>query len=250
MMSASPDPHASRRHVLWLTAYAIAMGVLEGAVVIYLRRLYFPEGFRFPMRAVETDIMIVELWREIATIIMLGAVGILAGRNRGERFSLFLYAFGVWDLVYYLFLRLMLGWPESVFTWDILFLLPVPWVGPVLAPGIVAITMCVVALMVVRFTDRGLPVSMTTRERALLWSGALVIIVSFTLEWTRTDGPTLWTNITQHRDLLYGLGDFVPKVYPWWIFAIGEGLGLASIALYWRRLNAVAPPAQSSTGLS
>jgi hypothetical protein len=251
MMTDVRDHHASRRMLLWLTAFAIAMGVLEGAVVIYLRRLYFPEGFRFPMRAVETDIMIVELWRELATLIMLGAVGVLAGRNRGERFALFLYAFGIWDIVYYAFLRLMLGWPESLFTWDILFLLPVPWVGPVLAPCIVAATMCVVALMVVRFTDRGLPVSMTPRERALLWSGALVIIVSFTLEWVRTDGPTLWTNITQDRDLLYGLGDFVPRVYPWWIFAIGEGLGLASIALYWRRLNRpAASPAHSTGGLS
>ena len=123
----------TRRKALWITVYAIAMGVLEAAVVIYLRKLYYPEGFSFPLRMVDTDIAIVELWREVATIVMLGAVGVLAGRTRSERFAWFIYCFGVCDLVYYGFLKVALGWPASPFTWDILFLLPIPWVGPVLA---------------------------------------------------------------------------------------------------------------------
>lgn len=214
------------------------MGVLEAAVVIYLRRLYFPDGFRFPVRLVDTDIAMVELWREAATVVMLAAVGALAGRTRSERFAWFIYCFGLWDLVYYGFLKLALGWPESLFTWDILFLLPIPWAGPVLAPCIVAVTMCGIALTAVRYTDAGLDARMTTRERALLIVGSLVIILSFTLDWMRTDGPTLWANITQPRDLLYGLGHYVPKRYPWWIFAIGQSLGLAGWWLYARREKA------------
>src|SRR5438552_17420475 len=114
------------------------MGVLEGAVVVYLRRLYFHGGFQFPLRFVDTDIAVIEVIREAATLVMLGAVGVLAGRNRGERFALFLYAFGIWDLVYYAFLKLAIGWPESFLTWDILFLLPVPCVGPVITPCLIA----------------------------------------------------------------------------------------------------------------
>ncbi len=220
-----------------MTVYAIAMGVLEGAVVVYLRRLYFPEGFAFPMKMIETDIAIVELWREAATIVMLAAVGILAGRTRAERFAWFIYTFGIWDLVYYAFLKLSLGWPESLFTWDILFLLPMPWTGPVLAPCVVAVTMCILALTAVRYTDLGLDASMKTRERLLLWLGAIIVIVSFTLDWVRTDGPTLWGNIAEGRDLLHGLDRYVPKNYPWWIFIVGEGLGLASWLLYTRRLG-------------
>lgn len=241
------EARESRRTLLWITAYAIAMGVLEAAVVIYLRRLYFPEGFRFPMRSVETDIMVVELWRELATLIMLLAVGSVAGRTPSERFAYFIYTFGIWDLVYYAFLKLALGWPESLLTWDILFLLPVPWVGPVLAPCIVAATMCGIALTAIRFTDRGLSVAMTPRERALLIAGALVIIVSFTLDWVQVEGPTLWQNIVQDRDLLFGLGDYVPQRYPWWIFAIGETLGLVAWNAWARRINRVRSPLTVAT---
>lgn len=227
----------SRRTLWWMTAFAVAMGVLEGAVVVYLRRLYFPDGFRFPMRALETDIMIVELWRELATMVMLFAVGAVAGRTRAERFAYFLYCFGLWDLVYYGFLKLTLDWPESFLTWDILFLLPVPWVGPVLAPCIVAATMCAIALVTIRATDRGIAASMTPRERALLAAGAVIIIVSFTLDWIRVDGPTLWRNIVDDRDLLYGLGDYIPQEFPWWIFAIGQSIALFASLSYARRLR-------------
>ena len=211
------------------------MGVLEAAVVIYLRRLYFPGGFQFPVRMVDTDIAMVELWREAATVVMIAAVGALAGRTRSERFAWFIYCFGIWDLVYYGFLKLALGWPESPFTWDILFLLPIPWVGPVLAPCIVAVTMCGIALTAVRFTDLGLSARMTNRERGLLIAGSLIIILSFTLDWIRTDGYTLWVNITTPRDLIYGLGHYVPKDFPWWIFMIGEATGLAGWWMYARR---------------
>jgi hypothetical protein len=189
------------------------------------------------MKVIETEVAIVELWREAATIVMLLAVGMLAGRTRAERFAWFIYCFGVWDLVYYAFLKYALDWPESLLTWDILFLLPVPWVGPVIAPCIVAATMCILALTAVRFTDRGLDASMTTRERVLLWTGAVVIIVSFTLDWVRTDGPTFWANIAEGRDLLHGLDNYVPTSFPWWIFVAGEALGLASWVSYTRRLG-------------
>src|SRR3954471_6432517 len=69
---------AARRTMLWVTAYAIAMGVLEAAVVIYLRKLYFPGGFRFPMNMIGGDIVVVELWRELATVVMLASIGALA----------------------------------------------------------------------------------------------------------------------------------------------------------------------------
>jgi hypothetical protein len=211
------------------------MGILEAAVVIYLRRLYFPGGFKFPVQMVDTDIGIVELFREVATVIMLAAVGALAGRTRSERFAWFIYSFGLWDLVYYGFLKAALGWPESPFTWDILFLLPIPWVGPVLAPCIVAATMCGVALTTVRHTDRGLDARMTTRERALMIAGGLTIILSFTIDWIRTDGGTLWVNITSPRDLLYGLGHYMPPDrFPWWIFAIGYAMGLAAWWSYFK----------------
>lgn len=237
----APAGRATAKNTLiWTAVYAVAMGVLEAAVVIYLRRLYFPGGFQFPMQLVDTDIALVELCRELATLMMLVSVGVLAGRNRGERFAYFLFAFGVWDLAYYGFLKLAIGWPPSWFTWDILFLLPVPWVGPVLAPCIVAITMIGVAGTAIRFSDIGVPVTSLGRERALVLVGAAMIIVSFSLDWLQVDGPTLWQNIVTGRNLLDGLGHYVPKRYPWWIFGAGEGLALVGLLSYHRRLTGLA----------
>jgi phosphoglycerol transferase MdoB-like AlkP superfamily enzyme len=186
---------------------------------------------------VDSDIAIVELWREMATILMLAAVGAIAGRNRGERFAYFMYAFGIWDLVYYAFLKLAIGWPASLLTWDILFLLPVPWVGPVLAPCILALTMIAFGITVVRFTSDSVEVDMLPRERVLLWLGAVVVIVSFTLDWVRFEGPTVWQNITTHRPLDYEVGGFVPVHFPWWIFVLGEGMILAALVQFQSRLS-------------
>ena len=174
----------------------------------------------------------------MATIVMLFAVGAIAGRNRGERFAYFIYAFGVWDLAYYAFLKLTLGWPESLLTWDILFLLPVPWVGPVLTPCIIALTMIAFGITVVRFTSEGVEVHMLPRERALLWLGAVVAIVSFTIDWVRFEGPTILQNIATHRALDYRVGGFVPDHFRWWIFVLGEGMIVTAFVRFHMQLSA------------
>jgi hypothetical protein len=83
----------------------------------------------------------VELAREFATLVMLFTVGVLAGRNWRSRLGYSAIAFGVWDIFYYLFLKIMCGWPNSLLDWDILFLIPLPWWGPVIAPVSIAILM-------------------------------------------------------------------------------------------------------------
>jgi hypothetical protein len=237
------------RTLLWVTLYAVAMGVLEAAVVIYLRRLFYPTGFQFPLSVGDRDIFIVEMWREAATIVMLGAVGAIAGRNRGERFAYFLYAFGIWDLVYYAGLKVALDWPASWMTWDILFLLPVPWVGPMITACILALTMIAFGVTVVRFTSDGVDVDMIPRERVLLWFGALVVIVSFTLDWVRAEGPTLWQNILSHRTLDDKVGGFIPVHFPWWVFVLGEAMILAAFIQFRTRLAAAKRRLVSLTGV-
>ena len=104
------------RRTAWLVVFAVAMGFLEAAVVVYLRELYYPDGFRFPFVPLPERILWTELARELTTLIMLLAVAMLAGKNRLDRFFVFGFLFGVWDIVYYVGLRLFLGWPESLFT--------------------------------------------------------------------------------------------------------------------------------------
>src|SRR5215468_561177 len=96
------------------TVYAVAMAYLESAVVVYLRRLYYPQGFDFPLVIVDIPTLLIELGREAATIVMLATVGIAAGRTKVGKFAYFLLLFGVWDIFYYVWLKAFLGWPDSL----------------------------------------------------------------------------------------------------------------------------------------
>ncbi|WP_148224934.1 hypothetical protein [Nitratifractor salsuginis] len=122
-----------------LMIWGIAFGYMEAAVVVYLRALYYPEGFTFPLKLISGTIMWTEIGREAATLVLMAVTVMLAYDRFQSRFAAFAVLFGVWDIFYYLFLWLILGWPESPKTWDLLFLIPLPWVGPVWAPVLVSL---------------------------------------------------------------------------------------------------------------
>src|SRR5271157_1547151 len=164
---------------LWLTLFSIAMGYLESSVVVYLRKIYYPDGFRFPLVPMQKDIAICEFWREAATIIMLAGIGIIARKNNLQRFTFFCFCFAIWDIFYYIFLWKLIKWPESLLTWDILFFIPIPWVGPVLAPVIVSFIMIAFAIIVNYFIIKGYQVKYRKSEYLLMITGCLVIILSF-----------------------------------------------------------------------
>lgn len=121
-----------------LGIYAIAIALVEAAVVIYLRELYYPGGVWIKSAAdvavIPQKILNVELWREAATIFMLAAVGYLAFDTAKKRFWSFIFVFSVWDLFYYFFLYIFLGWPQSLGTLDLYYFIPWPWIGPVWIP--------------------------------------------------------------------------------------------------------------------
>ena len=122
---------------------------------MYLRRHYYPKGFDFPLVIIDIPTLLIEVGRETATIVMLATVGVAAGRTKVGKCAYFLYLFGVWDIFYYVWLKVFLDWPASLFTWDVLFLIPVLWAGPVLAPVLVAGTMIGMALVMLSLEARG-----------------------------------------------------------------------------------------------
>ncbi len=135
-----------------VATFAIAMAWVESAVVFYLRtHLDRIEPLQANPLPLVGRIGPVELVRELATLIMLLTVGLLAGRTGRERFAFALIAFGVWDIFYYVFLKVMCGWPSSLLDWDILFLIPLPWWGPVLAPMLIAALMIVWGTLATHF---------------------------------------------------------------------------------------------------
>lgn len=150
-------------NILFLIIFGSAFGYVEAAVVYYLRLLinfrnnYLITNYHTilnlgfitfisPLHSliVNSNISNVEIVRETATIIMLVCVAMLAGKNKRQRFGAFLISFACWDIMYYLFLKILDNWPQSLFTKDVYFLIPVPWIGPVITPIVISTIMLIV----------------------------------------------------------------------------------------------------------
>ena len=199
------------RATAWVSLFAVAFGLVEAAVVVYLRGLYYPEGFAFPLKLIEQPHLVVELARELCTIIMLIAVGIVAGSSRWQKFAYFMLAFGVWDIFYYVWLKIFLNWPVSLTDWDILFLIPLPWVAPVIAPILISIVMIIAALRIVHFETAGNRFSPP--------------FVSWILGGLGT-GAILFTFL---RDTKATLGGGTPESYAYGFFGVGVLLYLGAL---------------------
>jgi len=173
-----------QRRLAWLALYALAMGWLEAAVVVYLRAIFYPGGFGFPLAPLPPAMAAIEVGREAATLVMILAVAAVAAAGAWGAFLNFAFVFGLWDLAYYAGLRLALGWPPSLTTPDILFLIPVPWVGPVLAPAIVSVLLVAGSLTLLRM--RPAEDAAGPRLRPWEWvaglAGGLLIVLSFTID--------------------------------------------------------------------
>jgi hypothetical protein len=174
-----------------IALWALAFGFVEASVVEYLRAIYYPlssGGFQFPILTLDnirsmgiehTQRLKIEVAREFFTLVMLATVGMAAARNRREAWAYFMIAFGVWDISYYVWLKILLDWPLGMMTWDLLFLIPVPWVSPVLAPVIISTTLIFAGLTVLFFEEKREPLTLEWRTWMLLAIGGIIVITSF-----------------------------------------------------------------------
>jgi len=225
------------------TLFSIAMGFLEAAVVVYLRLLYYPNGFDFPMEpviAMEANVIVIEFFRELATIIMLLYVGISSGKNNQEQFAFFLFCFAIWDIFYYVFLYLTLSWPSSLFTWDLLFLIPVPWIGPVITPVIISLIMILLSFILVKSSRSSNPLILNRKEWTLLISGSVVVILSWTIDYLdfvyqKHDTFSIW-NISNEDMNVLSL-QYIPIDFYWRTFIVGVFIIAAAILSFWLRMR-------------
>ena len=223
---------------IWLLVFAVAMGFLEAIVVVYLRQIYYPEGFGFPLSLLSLEMLSVEWIREFATLVMLASVGIIAGKNNLQRLCYFLFSFAIWDIFYYIALKLLLNWPPALLTWDILFLIPVPWIGPVLAPVICSFTMIFMSVSIINRQKTDVGIKIKPVEWVLLITGALTILCTFMNDYlniilksgilsgslNRTENDQFWQTITQ----------YMPVGYNWYVFVAGEIIIWVALALILR----------------
>jgi hypothetical protein len=146
-------------------------------------------------------------------MMMLAAVALAVSTSPRQWAAAFAIAFGVWDISFYAGLKLLLAWPASLFTWDILFLIPVPWVGPVLTPILVSVAMIIGGVWCLWREGIGRPLRIRPWNAAGVLLGAMVIILSFTLDYG---------NIMAAR---------MPNPFHWSVFAVGLAIGAVSYGL-------------------
>jgi hypothetical protein len=194
---------------------ALAFGVIEGSVAVYLREIYVRDAAiavssRIPslevtLVSLPDPLVMLEMVREACTIALLAALGWLSGRRFADRAGAFLLAFGIWDLTYYALLRVVLGWPTTVGAWDVLFLIPTPWVAPVWAPATVAVVFVVAGSYLFWTPDAERRYSVL--DAAILIAATLLTLASFLVE---TQAAIV------HR---------VPARYATWLFWPGVAAG-------------------------
>jgi len=219
-------PARARTRWLLVVVFAIGMAWVEAATVYYLRvmvdRLDPYQANPLPMSGILEQ---VELVREAATLVMLLTVGMLAGRTGRARLGYTAIAFGVWDIAYYVFLKVICDWPKSLFDWDVLFLLPLPWWGPVLAPVCIALLMIVWGTLVsqraVRSPARSVASTLCWR---LNWIGIGLALYVFMADSLRTA-----------HEAMEATGTVLPTAFNWSVFVVALALMAAPVAhIAWR----------------
>ena len=153
-------------------------------MVVYLREIFHPDGFTFPLADFGTilqrkPLLSTEIGREAATIVLMLTGAWLFGRNLQQRFAYFLVIFAVWDIFYYVWLKVLINWPGSIMDWDILFLIPIIWAGPLLAPVLISLTLLLFAVIILYRLYIGSPLEVAPIDWVGFILSALVVVISF-----------------------------------------------------------------------
>jgi hypothetical protein len=202
------------KRLLIAVAFSIAFAYIESAVVVYLRALFHPDGFTFPLEAFDVTalgrrLLLTELGREAATLVLIVTAAWLFGRNHQECAAYVLVIFAVWDIFYYVWLKLLLDWPASLMDWDVLFLIPTLWASAVLYPVLVSLLMFAYGVAILRVNAWNRPVVIRRADWFGWLAAAAIVIVSFCLGGRHITAA-------DYQDYFH-----------WPIFAAGFALGLA-----------------------
>ncbi|MHC4619766.1 MAG: hypothetical protein ACYTEQ_18625 [Planctomycetota bacterium] len=200
---------------------SVAFAYIEAAVVVYLRTIFHPDGFSFPLTTFGIDplwerLLLTEVGREAATLVVILTGAWLSGRNVRERFAFFMVIFGVWDIFYYVWLKIFIGWPASLTDWDILFLIPVAWAGPVMAPVLVSVTLVAFAVIILSRSWLGKGFRVSAADGLGFVIAALAVVASFCIAGAYAREP-----------------DYQLHFY-WWLFGLGN---ISAIALFLKCLS-------------
>jgi hypothetical protein len=212
--------------LIWIILYASAMALLEAVVVVYLRELYYPDHVQvlFPITIFTQKDLIVELSREVATIVMIFSVAVLLEKKQIIRvFACFVLLFGLWDIFYYIWLKVFINWPLYFCEWDILFLIPWAWFGPWICPVLISLLFILWGGSVLLRKDT---ISFSPFSLILFITGCIFDLAAFIQ-------PALNVMI---KDGVEGFSSYMPDNFWWWLFVPGfllmaSGLGMTLFSL-------------------
>lgn len=217
-----------RKTMNWSFWYGVGMALLEAVVVVYLRELYYPQGFSFPLAAMDWTIYAIEILREAGTLLMLVCVSALAAVDFHTWFAYFLFNFAVWDIFYYVWLKVLLDWPANLMEWDVLFLIPITWDGPVLAPLLCTVAMIVLAGIMLHHHRQEQSVRFKAREWLLLVAGAGLVFASFIWNYTTLmlEGGYFHSiqDLSANPAFQQAVAEFVPPSFQWPLFLCGYAI--------------------------
>jgi hypothetical protein len=194
-----------QKNLIIVSLFAIAMAYLESSVVVYLRVMYGIEDLLRDINLAPDMYTVIEIGREAATLVLLAVVGIIAASSWSKRIGFFFFAFGVWDIFYYIWLYVFIQWPKSLFEWDILFLIPLPWWGPVIAPILISILLISIGYLLIR----DVKILVTSIDWIVFALSIIILLYTFTEDSIKV--------------ILSGTGDLTqirPTSFNWILFLI------------------------------
>ena len=217
------------KRLLIAVVFSIAFAYVESAVVVYLRAIFHPNGFTFPLEAFDITplgrrLLLTEIGREAATLVLILTAAWLFGNTRQERGAYVLITFAIWDIFYYVWLKVLLDWPTSLLDWDVLFLIPLLWASPVLYPVLVSLLLFAFGVAVLGRSVQNRPLTVTYADGLGWLVAALIVVVAFCI------GGRHITK-AEYADSFY-----------WPLFAVGYALGLATCIRSLRRTSEPGPP--------
>jgi hypothetical protein len=194
------------KKIILVCIFTIAFAWVEASVVAYLRAIYYPQGFQFPIKRHYDIYLVIEFIREFATIVIMLSISSLLSKKFWEGFGYFLIVFGVWDVFYYIWLKAAINWPASIWEPDILFLIPIPWIGPVLAPVLVSLVMIAIGIDITKLFNKGFNVKPRLKYWIAVIIGSLILLYSFM------------------SDIDAAFYETYPKPYNWFLLVIALAL--------------------------
>ncbi|MFH1718791.1 MAG: hypothetical protein ABIF19_15660 [Planctomycetota bacterium] len=215
---APPEAFAATlKRLCIVVVFGIAFGYIEAAVVVYLREIFYPDGFTFPLAVFGIGplwrrFLLTEIGREAATIVLIFTGAWLFGRDLRRRIAYFLIIFAVWDIFYYVWLKVLLDWPASIMDWDILFLIPVTWASPVLYPVLISISWLAFAVTILYLSSRNIAIKVTSADWLAFFLSGVIMVVSFCiagLHITEQDFASYFYEPLFAAGYLLGLAAFV-----------------------------------------